>query len=32
MRKWTKNEAMDKELGNGQRMRKRTENAEMERE
>ena len=32
MRKWTKNEEMDREWGKGQRMRKWAENEEMERE
>ena len=32
MRKWTKNEEMDRELGKGQRMRKWTDNEEMHRE
>ena len=32
MRKWTKNEEMDKELGKGQRMRKWKQNEEMDRE
>ena len=32
MRKWKENEAMDREWGNGQRMRKGTENDSMDRE